>query len=191
MLIDGADGRVTRAPALGISGIALREYCEGDLPALYAYQSDPRFRAHYGEASWTEADCRALMSKFLAWQHEAPRTRYQFAIVETQGGVLIGSVGLRGEADPPRTAVIGCELAATHWGRGIATAAGRAMIAFGFQRLEFDRIQSDTMAANAAARRVLERCGLRFVRNLEPIHGPDGTVFPRVLYAADRSQYSG
>ena len=49
------------------------------------------------------------------------------------------------------------------WGRGYATEAARACVAYGFDELELERIVADVDPANEASVRVLEKCGFKAV----------------------------
>ena len=71
-------------------------------------------------------------------------------------------VGVEGDYTLIPGAVHGIALRA-HWGRGYATEAARAAIAFAFEELGLDRIVAVTEPQNVASRRVMEKCGLSFV----------------------------
>ena len=83
----------------------------------------------------------------------------------------------------PDKVEVGWELHQEFWGRGLATEGGRAWVRHGFETVGLERIISVTMATNAASRRVMEKCGLRFQGEL-PMAGT--TV---AWYATDRSQW--
>ena len=55
---------------------------------------------------------------------------------------------------------VGWRLAREHWGRGYATEAARAAVAFGFDTLDLDEVVSFTAAINLPSRRVMERLGM-------------------------------
>ena len=56
-------------------------------------------------------------------------------------------------------------VARPYWGRGIATEAGKAWIAHGFETLGLRRIEAGVNAANAASLRVIEKLGFAWVRS--------------------------
>jgi RimJ/RimL family protein N-acetyltransferase len=56
---------------------------------------------------------------------------------------------------------IGYRYVRSAWGQGIATEAGRAVLAHGFGELRIDPIVAVTRPANLASQRVLEKIGLR------------------------------
>lgn len=57
---------------------------------------------------------------------------------------------------------IGWVIRADRWGEGLATEAAAASLADAFVRVGLPRILSWTLPANAASRRVMEKCGLDF-----------------------------
>lgn len=72
----------------------------------------------------------------------------------------IGFCGLKylddlGEID------IGYRFLPEYWGRGLATEAGLATLAFGFETLDLETIVAYVLPENAASRRVLTKLGLR------------------------------
>lgn len=77
------------------------------------------------------------------------------------------------------------------WGRGYATEGGKALIEHGFTAGGVRRVVATTMAVNAGSRRVMEKCGLRFVRTFfvdwpEPLPGSE---HGEVEYALTREQW--
>lgn len=73
-----------------------------------------------------------------------------------------------GMVDGLRTAEIGYRLARSAWGMGYATEGVRALIEGAFDSLGFDRIRAETMTANLASRRVLEKAGFLHVKTVLP-----------------------
>lgn len=53
-----------------------------------------------------------------------------------------------------------------YWGRGYATEAVKASLAYGFQILQIDRIIGVTQEANYASRHILEKIGMHHVHDL-------------------------
>jgi RimJ/RimL family protein N-acetyltransferase len=98
---------------------------------------------------------------FLDQQAARPRTQFQLALTLRSSGELIGNCGIRMREPDAIQADIGCELSPEHWGRGYATEAARAIIAFGFTELQLHRIWSWCIADNLGSARVLERLGMR------------------------------
>jgi RimJ/RimL family protein N-acetyltransferase len=62
------------------------------------------------------------------------------------------------------------------WGRGYATEGALALVEHGFTECGAQRVVATTMTVNTGSRRVMEKCGLRYVRTVfldwdEPLPG--------------------
>ena len=71
-----------------------------------------------------------------------------------------GQTARTSEAVDALEADIGYELAPDQWGRGYATEAARAIVAFGFTELRLHRISAWCIAENTASAHVLEKIGM-------------------------------
>lgn len=83
-----------------------------------------------------------------------------FAVTERDGGALAGAVGLTVYKDS-NAAELGYWIGTPFWGRGYATEAARAVLAFGFEEMGLHRIHARHMASNPASGRVLEKIGMK------------------------------
>jgi RimJ/RimL family protein N-acetyltransferase len=77
------------------------------------------------------------------------------------GGEVVGWGGFKG---PPREGAveIGYEIAASRQGRGLATAAARAMVAEAFADPRVARVLANTLPERNASNHILEKIGFRF-----------------------------
>ena len=140
----------------------LREFEADDWRAVLVYQSDPRYLRYTPWTERDEASVRAFVGEFIARQGDQPRRVFQLAItLPAAGEQLIGTCGLRVTNPQQREGSIGYELAPDAWGRGYATEAARAMLAFGFERLRLHRIWAECLAENGASAHVLQKLGMR------------------------------
>lgn len=57
--------------------------------------------------------------------------------------------------------------ALAYWGRGIATQAAKATVAYGFKVAHLDKLIALALPENLAAKRVMEKAGLQYEK---PIH---------------------
>ena len=93
-------------------------------------------------------------------------------------GDFVGWFGHAPVGPTSATRELGYRLRRDAWGKGLATEGSRALIDVAFTRLGAERVWAQTMTVNTASRRVMERCGLRFVRTFfgdwdEPIEGAE------------------
>jgi [ribosomal protein S5]-alanine N-acetyltransferase len=110
-----------------------------------------------------------------------------FLIFEKESGEFVGTIGLRAGADGggrPTLGNVGYWIARPHWGKGYATQALKAVIAYGFDALGMNRVDACHLAENRASGRVMLRAGMR----QEGIRrgyskGRDGQWHDDVLYA--------
>ena len=103
------------------------------------------------------------------------------------GGEAVGGIGIVPQSDVAiRTAHFGYWLAEHAWGKGIATAAARAMARYAFEAFPLARLEAPVFAWNPASMRVLEKCG--FLREGALRHSvfKDGQLIDSVLYAKVR-----
>ena len=150
-------------PELETARLRLRQFGPADADAFAAITGDAevmRYIGHGGPISREET------ADNLARIIEAFRRRGfgKWALVEKSCGRLVGYCGLAaGFAD------VGVELAymlaKDRWGRGLVAEASRACLRFGFEELGLASIAALTKAGNARSRRVLERLGMKFVKN--------------------------
>jgi RimJ/RimL family protein N-acetyltransferase len=110
-----------------------------------------------------------------------------WAAIDKASGDWVGKVGLDELEDWPEADKIevGFELHKAWWGRGFATESAVAAIRFGFEQHRLSRIISVTAAAQAAARRVMEKAGLTY-QGTRTWMNPD---VPVVWYAIDRAEW--
>jgi RimJ/RimL family protein N-acetyltransferase len=83
---------------------------------------------------------------------------------------------------------LGYRLRRAVWGRGLATEGSLALVDWAFDTPGVTRVWAQTMAVNAASRRVMEKAGLRHVRTFH-LHFDDpipGTEHGEVEYEIRR-----
>ncbi len=168
---------------LSTARLVLREFAADDWRAVQAYQSDPRYLRYYEWTERPERDVREFVGRFIAQQSEQPRTRYQLAIVLKDDGGLIGNCGIRMDAPGATEADVGYELAPEQWGRGYASEAARAIVAFGFDALRVHRICAACVADNVASAHVLEKLGMQLEGRLRDHRHYKGRWWDTLVYA--------
>ncbi len=89
-------------------------------------------------------------------------TFHDFGVILKENNRLIGTCGFARIDEPNATAEAGYVLNPDFWGRGLATEALSAVIALGFEKSGFNRIESRYIVDNQASRRVMEKSGMTF-----------------------------
>jgi ribosomal-protein-alanine N-acetyltransferase len=176
-------------PALRTERLLIRAWRDDDLEAAAAMNADPRVMEFFPSVVTPEETAAQLAGT----RARLAETGYGFLPIEVVGeAAFVGMVGLlvpRFEAHFTPAVEIGWRLAANHWGRGYATEAARAVLAYGFEQLALPEIVSFTTVANVRSRRVMEKLGMRRAEEDDFLHPalPDGhPLKPHVLYRLRR-----
>lgn len=140
--------------------LLLRPKTPDDLDAMLALYEDPDVAVWLGWGLGEEVDpveAQRRLDRNL--EHERMHGFSMWAIVERESGDVVGDCGLQHLDGGPEIEV-GWGLLSSRWGRGYATEAARAALAFGFAELALERIVAVIRPENARSRRVAERLGM-------------------------------
>ena len=141
--------------------LTLRPMAPADLDAIFAMRSDPVVQRYGSHPPWTD---RQTAVDYIQRNVEemAAGTHSQFAIERREDGVVVGTCTLYALDTQCRRADLGYVLLPVHWGHGYATEANTALLDWGFEHLDLNRVEGDIDPRNTASARALERLG--FVR---------------------------
>ncbi len=157
--------------------LRLREYVESDVDTTHRWRCDPAYLEHYPGDGFDRRHTMELIERFIGWQSESPRRRWQLAIERVDTGQFIGSGGVRRASDRDG-ADIGYELDPQHWGHGFATEAMARLVRFAIEEAGLTLLTARTSQANKRSLRVLERLGFQCAEAIPAGSGRDGTEWP-------------
>ena len=83
-----------------------------------------------------------------------------FAVTLRGNGRLIGAISLMAISTEHERAEMGYWIGVPYWNQGYCTEAARAVIRYGFEVLELNRIQASHFARNPASGRVMQKIGM-------------------------------
>ena len=113
-----------------------------------------------------------------------------FAICDAAGP--IGGIGVNTQrGDSTNSAELGYFVGKPFWGQGIATAAAKAVTAYGFETLGLMRIFAKVKISNGASARVLEKVGYRREGSLDRPAPNEGEPVGYLTYAILREDWPG
>jgi RimJ/RimL family protein N-acetyltransferase len=138
---------------------------------------------------YTEEDAEAWVKSRLEAALKQPQET-SFALRRIDG-FLIGGIGLvlnSGAAE--HRAELGYWVAKDYRGRGLATAAIRAMVQYAFQSLGLKRVEALAFSHNLISHRVLEKAGFKREGLLEGYHLKNGALQDACIYAVVRTEIS-
>lgn len=151
---------------LQINGYTMRSLCISDLDTLAAIWADAevtRFLPSRG-IPIPKADVEKSLTSFI---HHWKDREYGIWAIEKNISAekMVGYCGLRYLDELDEVELL-YGLAKPYWGRGIATKAAKASISYGFDVAALDKIIAMVLPENQASKRVLEKAGLRYEKQI-------------------------
>lgn len=169
--------------------LILRRWRAADRPAFAAMNADPEVMRHFARTLLRD-ESHALLGRI---QDHFAEHGYGLGAVERKSDrALIGMVGLaaaRFDAPVCPAVEVGWRLARPYWGRGYATEAAAAWMAYGFGTLGLREIVAFVVPDNAPSQAVMTRLGMRRdpARDFEHPALPEGhRLRPHWLFAVER-----
>lgn len=145
-------------PEIETERLVLREIMPDDAPAVFAIFSDAEVMRYYDLNAYQNPDQAAELIDFFDESFEVERA-IRWGIERKSDQRLIGTCGYvwlrqyRGE--------IGYELARAHWRNGYMQEALDAILEFGFDELQLNRIEALVMLENLASAQLLRKIGFQ------------------------------
>jgi [ribosomal protein S5]-alanine N-acetyltransferase len=177
-------------PTLETERLILRKMILNDAEAVFAYASNSEVsRYTLWETHRSIEDSRAFLE--FATQKYENGGEPDWGIVYRGNGCLVGACGLvNWEAEHAR-AEVGFVLSREYWGRGLMSEAVRAILRFGFERMNLNRIEARCIAQNAASARVMEKAGMVYEGTLRQREYIKGAYRDIKLYAILKKGFPG
>jgi ribosomal-protein-alanine N-acetyltransferase len=176
-------------PVLETERLLLRKMRLDDAEAMFAYASDPEVTRY---VLWDTHRSIEDSEDFLRLATEGYE-RGDFGgwgVVLKDSGAFIGTCGMdAGYAPEHARAELGYVLSREYWGRGLMSEAVRAVIRFGFERLELNRLEARCIAENVASARVMEKAGMSYEGTLREREFIKGAYRDMKLYSILRREY--
>jgi ribosomal-protein-alanine N-acetyltransferase len=152
-------------PVLNGQGVVLRPPRPSDYVAWASLRDESRDYLQPWEPAWAEDDLtRAAFRRRLGvYAREMEQgTAWPLFVFDPADEALLGAITLsnirRGVAE---TGTLGYWIGRPYAGRGVGTAAVRAMLAHAFGSLGLHRVEAACVPTNHASHRVLEKAGFR------------------------------
>jgi RimJ/RimL family protein N-acetyltransferase len=149
--------------------LLLRRFTESDVDNLVNLDGDPEvmYFINGGRAVSRDVIQGETLPRFLH-AYERFEGFGVWAAIERSTGEFVGWFEFYPWKDvSPEEVELGYRLRRSAWGKGYATEGSRALIRKGFTELGVQRVVAETMAVNAASRRVMEKAGLTCVRTFQ------------------------
>lgn len=146
-------------PVLHTPRLALRKIQVEDIDALILYANNRKISDQVINIPYPYQEPNAVFRISYVVQGFKNKTRYVFAIVLKERAELIGEISLHLDEDK-NSAQLGYWVGEPFWNLGIGTEASRAILQFGFEKLQLRFIHATCHVDNKASERVLLKNGL-------------------------------
>jgi len=157
--------KINRDAEIKTNRLYLRQFRKDDLDAYANIMGDHEVGKWFPKGDgYTREEAERSLDDIL--EHWDKHGFGIWAIIDKEKRVILGRCGLNLIAETSEVEV-DFVLARNYWGRGYATEAAKAALAYGFDSLQLDRIIALTKPENIASRRVIEKIGMRYVKNAE------------------------
>lgn len=149
---------LTQFPELETENLLLRQVNRSDAKDIFQHFSDKEvLRYHDLEAFTNIEQAKNLIASFYERFHNQQMIRW--GIAKKEDNIIIGTCGYYNWIKNSFQAEIGYELSQAYWRKGIMTEALTALIKFGFEKMELNRIAATVMLENSASMKLLEKLG--------------------------------
>ena len=196
-------------PDLMTSRLRLRAWRESDFESHVMWEADPRANEFlpFLNIPRTLDESREHVSRFLAapaerrreWSREwalamAEKPLPWWAVEVTDTAEVIGGIGFGDdtvESDFTPCVEIAWRFAPQYWGRGYATEAAKAVLRHGFTAMDLTEIFSMSALGNKRSFALMERIGLRYVKDFSNPLLPEGHRLRRyAMYKLTRTEWA-
>lgn len=140
-----------------------REFRMDDAALIHHLNSDPLVLKYVHELPSTpERALERLQNSILPHYNLYGYGRWAVQLKESND--FIGWCGLKFRPERKETD-LGYRFIPSYWGKGYAFEAAHACLAYGFNHLQLNRITATAHIENTASLRILEKCGMQYLRD--------------------------
>ena len=150
---------MTTFPVLVTERLILRDFRRSDAADVLVFRGDPIVQKYDDPIIHTEAEALSFIEELHS--EYSNQEGISWAVTLKTQDIVIGSFGLHHWNQYHCRAEAGYGLARAYWGQGIGSEALGAIVAFGFDQMNLNRIYARTIADNHESVRLLTRFGFQ------------------------------
>jgi [ribosomal protein S5]-alanine N-acetyltransferase len=159
-ILKGGNSVVKEFPIIETNRLMLRKVTTEDANDMFTYLSDKDVMKHMGlEPFQTINDVYDEINWYQTIYLEGTGMRWGITLKDS--GKIIGSCGFLNMKTKHHRAEVGFELSKDHWGKGIASESLKAIVKYGFQHLQLERIEALIEPDNLHSQKLVERQGFQ------------------------------
>jgi ribosomal-protein-alanine N-acetyltransferase len=183
-----ADATANAVPMLETARLVLRPITTADAPALLSLFGDKDVTRFYDLETFTSVEQAEALVQKLAAVHEAGRGR-RWGMQPKTETELVGTVGFNEWARAARRGGLGYDLRSTHWGRGLVAEALLAILKYGFEEMDLNRVEAFVMRGNERSMKLLRKLGFSEEGVLRERGAWKGGFHDLTLFSLLKSEY--
>jgi ribosomal-protein-alanine N-acetyltransferase len=147
-------------PQLETERFVLREIRPSDAPAVFACFADDAVTRYYDQPTYT--DIKQAEDLILHMRHSyRDRRSIRWGIARRSDDLLLGTCGYMGWDRRSRKCSLGYELAQAYWRQGVMREVLTAVLPFGFEQMNLNRIEAEVIPGNIASEQLLQKLGFQ------------------------------
>ena len=150
--------------------------------------ADEKIQSLYSEPVYTtKKEVKELLDKYIRYYEKDDY--YRWAIIEKSSNECIGQIAYFLVDSKNHFAEIEYCVGIDFQCRGYATEATKAVIAYGFDKINLHKVQICTKAINKPSKRVIEKCGFIYEGTLRDFFYINGAYVDRLYFSMLKSEY--
>jgi RimJ/RimL family protein N-acetyltransferase len=162
--------------------LILRHQVPADLDDLWALYCDPEITKYIPDAPRTREEAREELEWHMNGHPRNPDLGL-WATIHKGTEKFIGRCGLLPwTIEDQQEVEVAYTITRSYWGQGLATEAARAILQYGFGKLNLSRLVSLIEPENIASQRVAEKIGMTFEMRVD-----EGEYTPFFIYSINKS----
>lgn len=163
--------------------LLLRRFCFSDCEGVCKnWAGDKLVQSMYHEPVYaTIEETKQLLENYINSYEK--QDYYRWAVILKEEDTCIGQIAFFLVDNNNMLCEIEFCVGRAYQNKGYITEATKAVIAYGFEKVNFNRIQITHREANNASKRVIEKCGFTYEGALRKFFYRDGKFYDRLYYS--------
>lgn len=148
----------------------LKLYEEAERESFIALLTDERVMQYVDKGVMSREAASVLWDKMTGMYEKGVDTIW--AVIAKDEGRYIGNASIRPMVEEPDKWEIGYYLREEEWGKGLGTELATRLAKYGFETMGLSAVYATVDYENLPSRRILEKAGMSFYRELVDEQGP-------------------
>lgn len=177
--------------AIETERLVLRRFEYSDSTSMLRnWIADEKIQSLYSEPTYeTEEAVTELLTKYITSYEK--EDYYRWAIIDKGANECMGQIAYFLVDSKNHFAEIEYCIGSAFQCRGYATEATKAVIKYGFEKMNLHKVQICTKTINIPSKRVIEKCGFTYEGTLRDYFYMNGEYVGRLYFSILRSEYEG